>query len=461
MSINYLPIDNSIALVTSAVTDALTGNAITDATITAEVLTVADVSLCSAAMTHDAGGIYKGTLDLSTASTDLVLNTHYYLQLSASNYALVWKRLLRAEDRPLVGSGSVSIDLTPGTSGLPALTGIPKGDGTGTYVAGTPGTDYAKPDNSTVNGASIFAALYAGAASVSTNAPAIASFKTRSGAIADHAFHCQETVNATLDSTGYSMFADQITVNISSGKTMGHVNEVQFQNCVVNGLGTLGTRTGLDIADSSGTATITNQFGVFCADLTHGSTLNYAFWTAENANGIVTTRSNFGPITIGGDTLLQTTALTTGVTLWAKHDGGVSALRIIDRGVPTPANSDPSKYYSGAVGYGGTITLEGLTSDFNIIAFARLEGYNVSGGTSKFGLLRLMASDVSGNPQTGLQIYGDKTAVFLGDVQFPAGFGMKMPGTAVATEGYIWYDYSTHQIKYRDNAGIKTITGIT
>ncbi len=134
MSINYLPIDNSIALVTSAVTDALTGDAITDATITAAVLTVGGSSLCSASMTHDAGGIYKGTLDLSTASTDLVLNTHYYLQLSASNYALVWKRLLRAEDRPLVGSGSVSIDLTPGTTGLTSITGIALGDGTGAYT---------------------------------------------------------------------------------------------------------------------------------------------------------------------------------------------------------------------------------------------------------------------------------------------------------------------------------------
>ncbi len=145
MSINYLPIDNSIALVTSAVTDALTGDAITDATITAAVLTVGGVSLCSAAMTHDAGGIYKGTLDLSTASPDLVLNTHYYLQLSASNYALVWKRLLRAEDRPLVGSGSVSIDLTPGTSGLTTANGVLKGNGAGAITAATAGTDYVAP----------------------------------------------------------------------------------------------------------------------------------------------------------------------------------------------------------------------------------------------------------------------------------------------------------------------------
>ncbi len=145
MSINYLPIDNEIALTTSAVTDALTGDPITDASITAAVLTVGDVSLCSASLTHDTGGIYKGTLDLSTASTDLALNTHYYLQLSASNYALVWKRLLRAEDRPLVGNGSVSIDITPSTSGLPNVTGIPKGDGSGTYSAATVGTDYAKP----------------------------------------------------------------------------------------------------------------------------------------------------------------------------------------------------------------------------------------------------------------------------------------------------------------------------
>ncbi len=144
MSINFIPLGNAIDLVTSAVTDSITGNAITDAVLTAVLKTEGGVTLAtSSALTHEGGGIYKGPFDISAVS--LTLNTHYYLALAASNYAVQWKRLYRAEDRPLVGSGSVSIDLTPGTSGLPSISGIPLGDGSGIYATATPGSDYAVP----------------------------------------------------------------------------------------------------------------------------------------------------------------------------------------------------------------------------------------------------------------------------------------------------------------------------
>ncbi len=146
MSINFLPIDNAIFISTSAVIDADSGNPITDATITAYVTdSISGATIVSSALAHDSGGIYDGSLNLLNASPALTLNTHYYLKVSASNYALEWKKLLRAEYRPLVGAGSISIDLTPGTTGLFVVTGIPKGDGSGTYTAATAGTDFAKP----------------------------------------------------------------------------------------------------------------------------------------------------------------------------------------------------------------------------------------------------------------------------------------------------------------------------
>ncbi len=137
MAINFIPLGNAIDLVTSAVTDSITGSAITDALLTAVLKTEGGTTLAtSSALTHTSGGVYKGTFDISAVS--LTLNTHYYLAVAASNYAVQWKRLYRAEDRPLQGSGSVSIDTTPGTSGLLAVTGIPLGDGAGSYAAATP-----------------------------------------------------------------------------------------------------------------------------------------------------------------------------------------------------------------------------------------------------------------------------------------------------------------------------------
>lgn len=120
-SINYLPIDNAIFLATSAVTDAATSSAITDATITASVTTSSGASLVSGSLTHSSGGIYKGTVDLSQASGGLTLNQHYYLKITASNYALEWKKLLRAENRPLSGSGDVLADLTTAIPGTPTV----------------------------------------------------------------------------------------------------------------------------------------------------------------------------------------------------------------------------------------------------------------------------------------------------------------------------------------------------
>ncbi len=144
MAINFIPLGNAIDLVTSAVTDSITGSAITDAVLTAVLKTEAGVTLAtSSSLTHSGGGVYKGTFDISAVS--LTLNTHYYLSVAASNYAVQWKHLYRAEDRPFTGSSSAAIDTTPGTSGLPLVTGIPKGDGSGTYSAATVGADYAKP----------------------------------------------------------------------------------------------------------------------------------------------------------------------------------------------------------------------------------------------------------------------------------------------------------------------------
>lgn len=34
----------------------------------------------------------------------------------------------------------------------------------------------------------------------------------------------------------------------------------------------------------------------------------------------------------------------------------------------------------------------------------------------------------------------------------------KLPQTAITTEGFVWYDTSSHVIKYRDNSGAKTVT---
>ncbi len=133
MAINFLPLGNAIDLVTSAVTDSITGSAITDAILTAVLKTEGGVTLAtSSALTHTSGGVYKGTFDISGVS--LTLNTHYYLAVAASNYALQWKHLYRAEDRPLQGSGSAAIDTTPGTSGLGTITGIAKGDGAGGFT---------------------------------------------------------------------------------------------------------------------------------------------------------------------------------------------------------------------------------------------------------------------------------------------------------------------------------------
>ncbi len=134
MSINFLPLGNAIDLVTSAVTDSITGSAITDAVLTAVLKTEGGTTLAtSSALTHTGGGVYKGTFDISAVS--ITLNTHYYLIVAASNYAVQWKHLYRAEDRPFMGVGSAAIDTTPGTSGLPALSGIPLGDGTGAFAA--------------------------------------------------------------------------------------------------------------------------------------------------------------------------------------------------------------------------------------------------------------------------------------------------------------------------------------
>ncbi len=137
MAINFLPLGNAIDLVTSAVTDSITGSAITDAILTAVLKTEGGVTLAtSSALTHTSGGVYKGTFDISGVS--LTLNTHYYLSLAASNYAVQWKRLYRAEDRPLQGSGSASVDTTPGTSGLTTITGVAVGDGAGGFSGETP-----------------------------------------------------------------------------------------------------------------------------------------------------------------------------------------------------------------------------------------------------------------------------------------------------------------------------------
>ncbi len=133
MSINFLPLSNAIDLVTSAVTDSITGSAITDAILTAVLKTEGGVTLAtSSALTHSGGGIYKGTFDISAVG--LTLNTHYYLSVGASNYALQWKHLYRAEDRPFTGTSSAAVDTTPGTSGLTSVTGVPLGDGTGAYT---------------------------------------------------------------------------------------------------------------------------------------------------------------------------------------------------------------------------------------------------------------------------------------------------------------------------------------
>ncbi len=168
-SLNYLPIDNKIFVSTSAVTDAATNAPVTDATITAAILTSAGTSLVTGSLTHTSGGIYTGTVDLSQATGgSLMLNDHYYLKVSASNYALEWKRLYRAEDRPLVGTGSMEIDFTPGTSGLPNVTGIPKGDGSGSYSAATKGTDYAAPGSAIITHKDGTQTVYA--ASANTNA---------------------------------------------------------------------------------------------------------------------------------------------------------------------------------------------------------------------------------------------------------------------------------------------------
>ncbi len=141
MSINFIPLGNAIDLVTSAVTDSITGNAITDAVLTAVLKTEGGVTLAtSSALTHTSGGVYKGAFDISGVS--LTLNTHYYLAVAASNDALQWKRLYRAEDRPLQGSGSAAVDTTPGTSGLIAVSGIAKGDGAGGFTAAVTNVDF-------------------------------------------------------------------------------------------------------------------------------------------------------------------------------------------------------------------------------------------------------------------------------------------------------------------------------
>ncbi len=161
MAINFLPLGNAIDLVTSAVTDSITGNAITDAVLTAVLKTEGGTTLAtSSALTHEGGGIYKGPFDISGVS--LTLNTHYYLALAASNYAVQWKRLYRAEDRPLQGAGSVSVDTTPATSGLTAVNGIPVGDGAGVYAASKWGV--VLQHGSTIQGYSTIALALAAAA---------------------------------------------------------------------------------------------------------------------------------------------------------------------------------------------------------------------------------------------------------------------------------------------------------
>ncbi len=106
MAINFLPRNNAIRL-TTTVTDSLTGDAIADAIITATIKTEGDVTLAtSATFSYSGDGEYTQSFDLRT--TSLALNTHYYLVIGASNYALQWKELFRAEDRPLVGTGGTA-----------------------------------------------------------------------------------------------------------------------------------------------------------------------------------------------------------------------------------------------------------------------------------------------------------------------------------------------------------------
>ncbi len=485
--ISYLPIDNAIFLTTSAVTDSDTGSAITDAVITASVVdSISGSTLISSSLGHDGGGIYDGSLNLLNASPALSLNTHYYLKVAASNYALEWKRLLRAENRPLIGAGSVSIDLTPGTSGLPSVTGIPLGDGTGTYGATSIGTSLSL-SASTLNAIQgirttdmpTFGGVTGTSPAVSGNSPVFSAAwnDTASPVGARHAF--QDIGTYVSPSTGCAGFQAGANVNPASG-TLPHRNAVQV-NEVCNGAGTIASYSGVSYTEPTGSGAITAQFAFNCTDLTRGSTTNVA-WYDNPGTGKYSARNKhfIGALEIGyftnvspylgvtaplGTAGLATTLFELRAPECAVNGHRLSNAIICSTGVPADAGSPT--YGTQTTGYGGSLSFGGLTeaaggADFATIGeYCRLKGYKTNATQANTaGGLKIYINDNAGD-SFGQHSPAQIEALDIGsDLKFVmnTGSSLKLGGAAVTTEGYFWYDYSAHKLKVRVAAATETVT---
>jgi hypothetical protein len=127
---------------------------------------------------------------------------------------------------------------------------------------------------------------------------------------------------------------------------------------------------------------------------------------------------------------------------------------------------------NGATGNGGAVSATGgaaLSTAGNGGAASLVGGVATTTGTGGAvtitGGASAGASGTAGsvNINPGAAAGGTAGAINLGNtnacnVVVGASSFFKLPQTAITTEGFIWYDTSSHTVKYRDNSGTKTIT---